>query len=131
MGRGCFRCPIPKAERATEKITKEGGKRGRHIVLKQRNVGKIGNLGRMTGWVHRAALVKSGREYNLTNGVGCTLPYSQKRRRKGGRGGERESIIIEVDNIVVCAGQDPKNDPEITLRGGRREGEGGETSRQR
>ena len=30
-----------------------------------------------------------------------------------------------VDNIVVCAGQDPKNDLDITARGGRREGEGG------
>ena len=34
----------------------------------------------------------------------------------GGR--ERESQIIEVDNIVLCAGQDPKNYMEITVRGG-------------
>ena len=35
--------------------------------------------------------------------------------------------MIEVDNIVVCARQDPKNDMEITARGGRKEGKGGET----
>ena len=40
-------------------------------------------------------------------------------------GGERESIILEVDNIVVCAGQDPRNDMEITVRVGRREGDVG------
>ena len=40
--------------------------------------------------------------------------------RERGGGGDRESLIIEVDNIVVCAGQDPKNNLEITARGGRR-----------
>ena len=39
--------------------------------------------------------------------------------------GERVSRIIEVDNIVVCAGQDPRNYMEIAVRGGRREGEVG------
>ena len=58
----------------------------------------------------------------MTKGVGYTLPYPRRERRK--RGGERESRIIEVDKIVVCAGQDPKNDLEITARGGRREGGG-------
>ena len=36
--------------------------------------------------------------------------------------GYRNSLIIEVDNIVVCSGQNPKNDQEITVREGRREG---------
>ena len=39
---------------------------------------------------------------------------------KGG-GGVREIQILKVDNIVVCAGQDPKNNMQITARGGRRE----------
>ena len=34
-----------------------------------------------------------------------------------GGGGERESRITEVDNILVCAGQDTKNDLEIKARG--------------
>ena len=33
--------------------------------------------------------------------------------------------LLEVDNIVFCARQDPRNDLEITVRGGRREGEVG------
>ena len=49
-----------------------------------------------------------------------------KGKEEQGGGGERESRIIEVDNIVVCSGQDPKKDLDITERGGRREGEGGE-----
>ena len=53
-------------------MTKGGGKRGRHIVLMQRNVGNLGNLGMITGWIHTAALVKSGRVHNLENRVGCT-----------------------------------------------------------
>ena len=48
-----------------------------------------------------------------------------KGREENGGGRERESRIIEVDNFVVCAGQDPKNDLEMIARGGRREREGG------
>ena len=51
-----------------------------------------------------------------------------KRREETWGGGERESLIIELDNIVVCTGQDPKNDLEIIARGGMREG-GGEGKR--
>ena len=42
-----------------------GGKRESRIVLIQRKVGKLGNQGRMTGWTHRAALVKSSKVHNL------------------------------------------------------------------
>ena len=40
-------------------------KRGRRIFLMLRKVGKMVNLGRTTGYIYRAPLVKSGREQNL------------------------------------------------------------------
>ena len=52
----------------------------------QRKFGKMVNLGRTTGCIHRAVLVKSGRVHNLTNGGGFTLPYPLRGRRKRGRG---------------------------------------------
>ena len=35
------------------------------IVLMQRKVGKLGNLGRRMGYIHREVLVKSGRVHNM------------------------------------------------------------------
>ena len=67
-------------------------------------------------------MVKSGRLQNLG---GVTYKKVDERGRlyitvlmKGGGGGERESLILEVDNIVVCAGHDYNNNLEITVRGG-------------
>ena len=54
----------------TENDKGGGRKRGRHIVLMQRKVGKLGELGKTTGWIHRSELVKSGRVNNL-GGVKC------------------------------------------------------------
>ena len=54
------------------------GKRGGRIVLMQRKVGNLGNLGRTTRWIHRAALVKSGRVQNLG---GVTYDKVEKRGR--------------------------------------------------
>ena len=78
----------------------------------QRKIGKLSNLVRTTGWIHRATLVKSGRVKNL-GGVmyekvdewgrlHITVLTKGKEGKAGG--GERENIIIKVDNIVVCAG---------------------------
>ena len=65
--------PLQSPRRRRQKRQSGGGKRERRIVLIQRKAGKLGNLGRTTGWIHRAELVKSGRVNNLTNRVGCTL----------------------------------------------------------
>ena len=115
----------------------EVGKRGRRIALIQRKVRNLGNLGKTTGYIHRAPLVKSVRVYNLG---GVTYKKVDERGRlhitvltkgKEGKwgGGEKESRIIEVDKIVVCAGQDPKNNLKITARGVGGRGRGGETVR--
>ena len=47
-GRGMLP-PPPKAERAMAKMTEAGLNRGRRIILMQRKVGNLGNLGRTTG----------------------------------------------------------------------------------
>ena len=87
------------------------GIRGRRIFLMQRKVGNLGNLGRTTGYIHRAALVKRGRVHNL-GGVTYEKVDEQgrlhitvlKKGEEEKRGeGDRESLILEVDNIMVCA----------------------------
>ena len=58
------------------------------------------------------------------SGVGYKLLYSQSRRKKKRGGEDRESRILKVDNIMVCARNDPKNNMDITARGVKREGRG-------
>jgi 2,4-dienoyl-CoA reductase (NADPH2) len=73
----------------------------RQIHLLQRKKGKLGaNLGKTTGWVHRATL-KAG-HVSMINGVTYdsideegNLHYTK----------DGKSEILEVDTIVLCAGQ--------------------------
>ena len=54
----------PKGGEVNGKNDKGGG--SRRIILMQRKVGNMGdNLGRTTGWIHRAELVKSGRLHTM------------------------------------------------------------------
>ena len=68
-----------------------GGERGRFIVLIQKKVVKLGNLGRTTGWIHSTVLVKSGRVHNLTKGLGSHYCTHKGEGGKGGRRREGES----------------------------------------
>ncbi len=81
----------------------------RQITLLQRKPGKLGgNLGKTTGWIHRAALkmknveMLSGVNYERIvahgSGLGLFITYGEKRK---------DGTVIEVDNIVLCAGQEP------------------------
>ena len=74
----------------------------REVVMMQRSKGKLGeNLGKTTGWIHRAALkMKKVKmldevEYLKIDDAGLHI------RVKG------VAQILAVDNIVVCAGQRP------------------------
>ena len=77
----------------------------RQIYLLQRKSSKIGaGLGKTTGWAHRANLLMKG--VKMLAGVGY-----QKIEDKGLHilvNGEEQ--ILEVDNIIVCAGQEPHRD---------------------
>ena len=86
--------PSPPKGRELDGENDRGGvdKRGGCTILMQIKVENLGNMGRTMGWIHMAELVKSGKVHNLTNGVGCTLPYSRRGRRKtwGEEGGTVE-----------------------------------------
>ena len=74
----------------------------REVFLLQRKTSKIGSgLGKTTGWVHRAGLAKkqvkmiNGCNYQRIDDCGLHLTIGDK------------SEVLAVDNIVICAGQDP------------------------
>jgi 2,4-dienoyl-CoA reductase (NADPH2) len=73
----------------------------RQLYLMQRKTSKLGaGLGKTSGWVHRATLVRNGVvmiagvQYDRIDDQGIHITV----------GGEQR--LIEVDNVVVCAGQD-------------------------
>lgn len=74
----------------------------REIFMFKRSKGKFGgNLGKTTGWIHRANLKKKNVQfinevqYSKIDDVG--LHYTQN----------EEAKVLEVDTIVICAGQTP------------------------
>lgn len=94
----------------------------REIFLVQRKETKVGaGLGKTTGWIHRTVLsykgVKmiKGAQYNAIDDKGLHISV-----------GNREQLL-EVDNIIICAGQDPQRElmdgliatnVQVTLIGG-------------
>jgi 2,4-dienoyl-CoA reductase (NADPH2) len=78
----------------------------RQIYLLQRSGGKVGaGLGKTTLWIHRLELTH--RKVHTMNRVTYERIDDQGLhiRRNG------ESICLPVDNVVVCAGQEPLDDP--------------------
>jgi 2,4-dienoyl-CoA reductase (NADPH2) len=74
----------------------------REIFMFKRSKGKFGgNLGKTTGWIHRSTLKKKKVQFigevSYTKIDDQGLHYIQN---------EKE-IILEVDNVVICAGQTP------------------------
>ncbi len=83
----------------------------REVYLLQRSKGKLGErLGKTTGWIHRTALkmkkVKMLSEvtYQKIDDAGLHLTIQGK------------SQILDVDNIVICAGQTSNNQLFTTLK---------------
>ncbi|MBI6549238.1 FAD-dependent oxidoreductase [Xenorhabdus lircayensis] len=74
----------------------------RKIYLLQRKDTKVGDsLGKTTGWVHRASL--SMRGVKMLNSVQYLKIDDQGLHIR--RGDEQQ--CLEVDNIIICAGQEP------------------------
>ncbi len=76
----------------------------REVFLLQRSAGKMGErLGKTTGWIHRAALKKkrvqmiSGVTYQKIDDEGLHILING------------EAQVLEVDNVVICAGQVSNN----------------------
>ncbi|MBM3271361.1 MAG: FAD-dependent oxidoreductase, partial [Candidatus Sericytochromatia bacterium] len=80
----------------------------RHVYLLQRSAGKPGaHLGRTTAWIHRATLQRRGVEaiagvnYERIDDRGLHISFGSS--REGAR-------CLEVDHVVICAGQEPLRD---------------------
>jgi 2,4-dienoyl-CoA reductase (NADPH2) len=74
----------------------------REIYLLQRKTTKVGaGLGKTTGWAHRAGLVSkgvhmlAGVEYLRIDDAGLHIRVND------------EEQVLAVDNVIICAGQDP------------------------
>lgn len=74
----------------------------REIFMFKRSAGKFGgNLGKTTGWIHRSTLKKKKVQFigevSYTKIDNQGLHYTKN----------NEDKVLEVDNIVICAGQTP------------------------
>ena len=85
----------------------------REVTLLQRKAGKLGaGLGKTTGWIHRATLkskgVRSigGVHYERIDDRGLLITFGDKRETP---------TWLEVDNIVLCAGQEPLRELQAPL----------------
>ena len=77
----------------------------REIFMFKRSKGKFGeNLGKTTGWIHRSTLKKKNVQFigevSYTKIDDQGLHYTQN----------GEAKILEVDNVIICAGQTPLKD---------------------
>ncbi|MGV0793421.1 NADPH-dependent 2,4-dienoyl-CoA reductase [Mycolicibacterium sp. XJ1819] len=99
--RGALTTPIPSPP-------------ARQVYLLQRTKGPQGKrLGKTTGWVHRASLKAkrveqlSNVNYELIDDAGLHISFGSKRAHPR---------VLDVDNVVICAGQDSVRDLEDELR---------------
>ena len=86
----------------------------REVYLLQRSKGAQGRrLGKTSGWVHRASLKAKGVtqlsevNYERIDDDGLHISFGQNRER---------ARVLEVDNVVICAGQEPVRELADGLR---------------
>lgn len=77
----------------------------RELIMLQRKDGKLGaGLGKTTGWIHRTELAHrgvqmiAGAQYDRIDDAGLHITV------------DGEPSLLEVDSIVVCAGQEPRRE---------------------
>lgn len=85
-------------------------KPARQIFLLQRKVSKVGDgLGKTTGWIHRTGLKNrgvhmfAGVTYNKIDDTGLHVAIDGQQK------------ILPVDNVILCAGQEPRRDLQAAL----------------
>jgi 2,4-dienoyl-CoA reductase (NADPH2) len=83
----------------------------RQITILQRKPKKIAGPGKTTGWIHRAALEAKG--VRLLSGVEYIGVEDAGLRIRTPDGVEH---LLEVDNVIVCAGQHPNRELEESVR---------------
>jgi 2,4-dienoyl-CoA reductase (NADPH2) len=86
----------------------------RQVLLLQRKASKPGaGLGKTTGWIHRAALkmknveMLAGVNYEGVVPKGLAVTFGEKRD---------DGTVLEVDTIVLCAGQESLRELEAPLK---------------
>jgi len=82
----------------------------RKVYLLQRKASKVGDgLGKTTGWIHRTGLKNRGVEmipgvtYRKVDDAGLHISVDGK------------DMTLPVDNVIVCAGQDPNRELQAAL----------------
>jgi 2,4-dienoyl-CoA reductase (NADPH2) len=96
-----------------EGVKAQPGPAARRVTLMQRKTSKVGKtLGRTTGWIHRTMMTNRGVE--MLRGV--------EYRRIDNDGlhvrVDGEDRVLGVDNVVICAGQEPLRDLQEALEEG-------------
>jgi 2,4-dienoyl-CoA reductase (NADPH2) len=97
-----------------EGVKPEPSPPARQVFLLQRKKTKPGaGLGKTTGWIHRAALkmkgvqMLAGVNYEGVVAKGLAVSFGEARERP---------TVLEVDSIVLCAGQESLRELEAPLR---------------
>ncbi len=114
IGEFCREWGIDTSLQTAGGLSPEGpqlSKSPRQIVMLQRKASKPGEgLGKTTGWIHRATL--------LARGVKMIPAVSYEKIDDEGLhvtiGGERQ--LLAVDQVVICAGQEPRRELADPLR---------------
>lgn len=92
-------------------VTRQIPAPAREVTLLQRKRGKLGeNLGKSTGWIHRMQL--KDKKVKMLDGVAYEKIDDQGLHIR--RAGAAE--ILNVDHVVICAGQEPLRDLEAPLQ---------------
>jgi 2,4-dienoyl-CoA reductase (NADPH2) len=93
-----------EARGGIENVAADHTPSAREIWLLQRKTSKVGKqLGKTTGWIHRTGLQKKGIqmvpgcEYTKIDDAGLHIVVNG------------ETKVLAVDNIIICAGQEPNN----------------------
>jgi len=78
----------------------------RNIILMQRKKGKLGKgLGKTTGWIHRSTLLRSKTVEMIDEVSYDKIDERGHLHITIGKGDKQSTRVLEVDNIVLCAGQ--------------------------
>jgi 2,4-dienoyl-CoA reductase (NADPH2) len=102
--------PTIRSGGGLQALVAEGSQR--KVVMLQRGTKKPGaRLGKSTGWIHRTKLTKRG----VTAVSGCTYEKIDDQGLHYSVNGERH--VLDVDTIVLCAGQDSEQELANGLAG--------------
>ncbi|GAB3485942.1 NADPH-dependent 2,4-dienoyl-CoA reductase [Amycolatopsis cihanbeyliensis] len=101
-----------RARAGVDGLSRQVAPSPRRVYLLQRKNSKMGaGLGKTSGWVHRSTL--KGKRVEMLTGVGYRRIDDEGLHLTIGKDAER---VLAVDNVVVCAGQEPLRELADGLR---------------